>query len=154
MAARRLGANPESDVCQRWVVSLVAAGIDIYVPEIADYETRRELIRAGHIASVQRLDAFNVAASGYIPLTTSAMREAARLWAAVRNRNLTTAPPEALDGDAILSGQVRDFCALRSISLTNVIVATVNVGHISRFVQAAEWRKITPGMNLPGVPVI
>ena len=154
MAARRTGANAESDACQQWVTGLEAAGVTILVPEIADYETRRELVRVGLTDSVRRLDTFISAPGRYIPLTTPAMREAARLWAAVRNANLTTAAPAALDGDAILAGQVREYCLLQGIALADVVVATVNVRHIARFLQAEEWRKITPGMALPGVPVI
>ena len=37
------GANRE---CYQWMESLVLQGAQVWVPEIADYEVRRELLRA------------------------------------------------------------------------------------------------------------
>ncbi len=53
-----------AELCRRWYASAVASGARILVPEIADYELRRELLRAGKSASVERLDAFNSAVPG------------------------------------------------------------------------------------------
>ncbi len=39
-----------------WLERLLREGAIIYIPEIADYEVRRELIRAGLQESVNRLD--------------------------------------------------------------------------------------------------
>lgn len=39
-----------------WMEGLLTQGIKVYVPEIADYEVRRELLRAGKPTSVLRLD--------------------------------------------------------------------------------------------------
>ena len=33
--------------CQQWARDLIAAGVRVYVPEIADYEVRRKLLHAG-----------------------------------------------------------------------------------------------------------
>jgi predicted nucleic acid-binding protein len=41
------GGVPEVDECKRWLARLLARGTRVIVPEIADYETRRELLRAG-----------------------------------------------------------------------------------------------------------
>ena len=48
--------KPRSVLCRRWAGDLVAAGAWVFVPEIADYEVRRELIRAGATVGLQRLD--------------------------------------------------------------------------------------------------
>ncbi len=40
------GKNTTVTAVQNWLTGLLAAGIKIYVPEICDYELRRELIRA------------------------------------------------------------------------------------------------------------
>lgn len=111
------------------------------VPEIADYEIRRELIRAGATAAVARLDAFLAARPGrYLPITTSAILKAAALWAEARNKRYATADPKALDGDVILAAQA----LVMGLPTSEFIIATDNVGHLSRYAPAEEWRKITP----------
>jgi hypothetical protein len=44
-------------IASRWLAALLKAGLRVILPEIADYEVRRELIRAGKTSSVARLDA-------------------------------------------------------------------------------------------------
>jgi hypothetical protein len=71
------------------------------------------------------------------------MLKAAELWAWVRNRGLPTADEKALDGDVILAAQAR----LTSADTDQIIIATQNVSHLSRFdtttVISKEWRDIT-----------
>ena len=126
--------SPESQACRLWVRGLVARGVRVVVPEIADYELRRELIRASKSAGIVRLDAMREALE-YLPITTGAMLEAARLWASARNAGLPTAPKEALDGDAILAAQALSL----GLAPGETVVATTNVGHLSRFVDARDW---------------
>jgi predicted nucleic acid-binding protein len=126
----------EAADCARWLAGLLAAGARVAVPEIADYEVRRELIRAGKASSIARLDAL-ASAIEYLPLSTAAMRNAAELWAAVRKAGKPTASEKAIDGDAILAAQAL------TLGVPDLVVATTNVGHLSRFVTAAEWRTVT-----------
>lgn len=42
--------------CGRWLMDRVSDGSTAVVPELADYELRRELIRAGKTRGVARLD--------------------------------------------------------------------------------------------------
>ena len=63
-----------------WLVGLRSAGIAVRVPEIADYEVRRELLRAGKSKGLGRLDDLKQAL-GYLPLTTETMVLAAQFWA-------------------------------------------------------------------------
>ena len=42
-----------------WSVSCLSAGHRLYVPEVIDYEVRRELVRAGKSAGIARLDALS-----------------------------------------------------------------------------------------------
>jgi len=37
--------KPEADHCRQWAKDLLASGARLFVPEIADYEVRRELLR-------------------------------------------------------------------------------------------------------------
>ena len=64
------------------------------------------------------------------------MRQAAAFWAEARQRGRPTAEDKALDGDVILAAQVV------TMESGHGIVATTNVGHLSRYVQAAVWREI------------
>ena len=47
---------PESLACNCWLQTLIKAAIRVILPEIADYEVRRELLRANKIKGIKRLD--------------------------------------------------------------------------------------------------
>ena len=121
--------------CGQWLRDAAGAGATVVVPEIADYEVRRELIRARRTAGIARLDAL-ISQVEYLAITTTAMRRAAEIWAAARQRGRPTAADAALDGDVILAGQAT------TLNRTGLIVATTNVRHLSRFVPAALWSEI------------
>jgi hypothetical protein len=89
-----------------WAVRRLQGGDHFVVPELADYEVRRELLRAGKQQAIQRLDELGTGL-GFHALTTTVMREAAALWARARNSGLPTAHGAALDGDVILAAQGR-----------------------------------------------
>jgi predicted nucleic acid-binding protein len=132
--------KPDADQCRAWVRTLDASGVRIIIPEVADYEVRRELIRAGATAGIRRLDRLE-SVLDYDPITTVAMRRAAEFWAAVRNAGMPTAHPHALDADCILAAQA----LLLSGPRDDVTVATTNARHITRFpgVDAQPWETIT-----------
>lgn len=110
----------------------------VILPEIADYEVRRELIRAGKERGITKLDLFKNVLT-YRPLTTEVMLLAAQLWADARMKGRPTAEPNALDGDVILAAQA----ILEGSEVNEVVIATTNVGHLSQFVDAREWRLIS-----------
>ncbi len=57
-----------------WVFDMEAAGHRFIVPAIADYEVRRELIRAQKLRGINRLNTFNAAdPNRFLPLTESAL---------------------------------------------------------------------------------
>ncbi|WP_446348237.1 nucleic acid-binding protein [Coleofasciculus chthonoplastes] len=130
-------ATPISLECQLWFDSLESRGYEAMLPEIADYEVRRELLRVGKVASIRRLDQLKAAIT-YRPITTAVMLKAAELWAEARRRGKPTADSKALDGDVILAAQA----ILVEEEGNEVIVATTNVRHLSEFVDAREWRLI------------
>lgn len=122
--------------CRQWVADLLTAGRRVIVPEIADYEVRRELIRVSSQIALANLDQL-AASLEYLPITTPAMRLAAEIWAKARSAGQPTAPDHALDADVIVAAQ--------ALSLkTGVVVATGNPAHLSRFVAAALWTNISP----------
>lgn len=131
---------PDADACRQWVDALTNMGVLVIVPEIADYEMRRELIRSTKTHGLARLDAFNTAAvNRFAPITSTAMRCAADLWADARNRGIATADARALDGDVILAAQA----LTAGFAVPDIVVATTNVRHISRYVNCALWSIIT-----------
>lgn len=48
--------SPQATACLRWVQQMLSSGHRLLVPEIADYEVRRELLRAEKHAGLARLD--------------------------------------------------------------------------------------------------
>ena len=136
MLAHRGGVD-EVDACKRWFRQLLKNETRFVIPEIVDYEIRRELIRARIHRGIDRLDALE-ASLEYLPLTTTAMRQAAALWADVRQRGLPTADRQALDGDVILAAQA----LTAGLAREQVVVATTNVGHLTRLVPAEVWRDV------------
>lgn len=134
----------QADDCRRWLASLRAAGYRVAVPEISDYEVRRELLRARKAAGVERLDAFLAARPrDYLPLSTAAMRAAAQLWAEARQHGWPTSANDALDGDVILAAQAMTPWD----GPDSILIATANVGHLSRFAPAELWESIQPGTS-------
>lgn len=135
-------ASPLNDRCSLWLESLVGHGVRVILPEIADYEVRRALVRAGKVAGIRRLDAL-AATPGieYLPLTTAAMRRAAEFWAEARRRGQPTAGAKALDGDVILAAQA----SLIGDDGEEPVIATLNVAHLARFASALTWEQIGPG---------
>ena len=129
-----------ADECRLWIDRLMARGVEIVVPEVADYEVRRELTRTGALGSLRRLDDL-VATGGlaYLPATTAAWRQAALFWADARQRGMPTASPDSLDADVILAA----CAALIGRPGDLVIVATSNVGHLARYCDARLWTVIT-----------
>lgn len=120
-----------------WMSRLFAAGVELLVPEIADYEVRRELLRANRLRGIKRLDELK-ATLGYLPITTNAMLRAAELWADVRRRGKPTASDPALDADVILAAQAQGIVG------KDVVVASSNAKHLGRFVAADLWQNIQP----------
>jgi predicted nucleic acid-binding protein len=130
--------SDEAMECNRWLVSLLKKGIRVCVPEIADYELRRELLRAQKRKGLERLDALKSTIC-YLPISTEAMLKAAAFWAEARNKGRPTADNKALDGDMILCGQA----AILAQNNDNPIIATTNVGHFSFFSDAYHWQEIS-----------
>ncbi len=54
-ACRRYGIAA-GDQCRLWIDSLMARAVEVVVPEVADFEVRRELTRVNAVGSLRRLD--------------------------------------------------------------------------------------------------
>lgn len=123
-----------------WLRSLLNVGVFIRAPEIADYEVRRELLRAGKTKGVARLDQL-ASEIGYLPITTEVMRLAARFWADARLQGRPAASDDSLDADMILSAQA---VLAEEEGANEVVVATTNLRHLSLFTNAKYWWEIIP----------
>ncbi len=130
-------ASQETRACNQWLESLALKEIEVKIPEIADFEVRRELLRADKFKGIERLNDLQKYLD-YVPLTTQTMLKAAQFWAQVRKQGMPTADDKALDGDVILAAQA----TLIQDEGHEVIIATTNVGHLSRLAQAKKWRDI------------
>lgn len=64
--------GPEATRCATRLMGILAKGVQVRVAEIADYELRRELLRAGSAQGLSRLDQLKETL-GYLPITTDAM---------------------------------------------------------------------------------
>jgi predicted nucleic acid-binding protein len=120
-----------------WLQISLRSNLIIKVPEIADYEVRRELLRANKLKGIQRLNILKLTL-GYLSITTDTMLRAADIWAQARQQGRPTADDKSLDADVILAAQA----LLIREQGEDVIIATTNVAHLSRFTEATTWDKI------------
>ncbi len=74
-------ADRNRDILE-WVTLMMQQGNQIKVPEISDYEVRRELLRSDRTLGLRRLDLLRTQL-GFLPITSDAMLKAAELWAMV-----------------------------------------------------------------------
>ena len=131
-------SSPSNLAANEWLADRLAQGYSVLVPEIADYEVRRELLRAGKIHGLAVLNETKKRL-GFLPLSTAVMLQAAEFWAQARRSGYPTANDTALDGDVILAAQA----ALLERAGHTVIVATTNTKHLDKFVDARLLSDIT-----------
>lgn len=132
----------EAQACKIWLQGLAPAGHLALVPEIIDYEHRRELLLANLTQAITRLNGFKSLAA-YLPVSEQAYLQAAEFWAMARRQGLPTADRFALDADVILAAQAATLDPAEWEQADQpVIIATTNVGHLARFVDARLWRDI------------
>jgi len=122
---------------QSWMRDHLTGGTRLAIPEIADYEVRRELLLAHLQASLNVLNALQ-AELDYLPITTPILRQAALFWAEARQMGMPTADRHALDGDVIVAASAQALIE----DGHDVVVATTNIGHLARFIPALHWQNI------------
>jgi len=123
--------------CRQWVDSQGQSGHLIVIPEICDYEVRRELLRANKAKGIERLNLIKETFA-YLPITTAVMLKAAEFWAQARKSGTPTAVDSALDADVILAAQ-----AAVLIQEGSEVVIASNPRHLSMFVAATHWESLT-----------
>ncbi len=131
-------AHPNVDPnVRRWLLERVAAGDRIALPEIVDYELRRNFLlemrrgRTSFATSLQRLDQLRHSLL-FLPLNSDTMLKAAELRAETRSQGRPTADNKALDGDVILAAQ--------ALQVDGTIV-TENPGHLELLAKVERWQQ-------------
>jgi predicted nucleic acid-binding protein len=117
-----------------WFDALLLSGVQVIIPEISDYEVRRELLRIQSFSSIARLD-FLKTSLIYQPISTNTMLSASQLWADARNRGRPTAANNRLDADVILAAQAIESSAT---------IISENTAHLTQFVPTVRWQDYTP----------
>lgn len=130
-------ATRQATACRQWAADLKAAGHTVIIPEICDYEQRREHTRRNAVLSLGLLDALPQVYR-HLPLDTPTMRRAAELWAQARQQGRPTAGDNTIDCDMILIAQAQ------ILALPNTVIATDNLGHFRAYTAAELWWAITP----------
>jgi predicted nucleic acid-binding protein len=136
----------EGVACRSWFSTQYNRGSRIVSSDICTYEVRRGLLKASIISpeSVPGLLALNsIRNDGYLeflPISTEVLDLAAEIWAEAAADGRTTRDDKNIDVDIIISAH---YQLLVDTHLgQQVIVATKNLKHISRFCQAANWQDI------------
>src|SRR5438067_1260963 len=94
---------------EQWINQAISRQDSVYIPEISDYEVRREFelnIQIGQMLPtvLQRLDQIAHVCI-YLPISTAMWKKAAQLWAQARQLGQPTAHEHELDADVILAAQ-------------------------------------------------
>lgn len=125
-------------VAHAMLILLEDPQFELFVPEVIDYELRRKLLHLGqhqHHARKWAREALalldEIVGVGYVPLTTGAMRLAAKLWAKTRAEGRLRGAEESLDVDVILAAQARQVGGR---------VVTMNEKHFRDLVDVFDWR--------------
>ena len=128
LACSPYGRRSENKEFLEWLLARAEEGIEIHIPEIADYEVRRGLLHIRANRQLKTLDRLGERFT-FLPITREVMLLAASFWAEARRRG---ADPRELDCDVVLAAQA---------SLVSGTVITENPGHLGRFVAASAWRR-------------
>lgn len=124
---------------RNWFEKLALAGHEVVLSEINDYEVRRELLRKRATKDLRFLDDL-LDRLTYLPITTPDMREAALVWAHSRQIGRSLADSQALDCDAILLGQFKNFALINPPA----VIATTDVSDLKNFADARLWQDVIP----------
>ncbi len=127
--------NAGADACRAWLKRLLAANVFVGLPDVVDYELRRELVLNDAVNALQALDALRSAIE-VLPVAPDVLARAASMWATLRRTGLSTADRHALDIDVIVAAST--IVAAEALSLDPVVV-TANAKHIGRMVRALSW---------------
>lgn len=128
-------AHPRPDrKILEWAAHWLSAGVELLIPEIADYEVRRELMRAGLAASISRLNERRDALR-FVPINSKSIIRAAEFSAIAWSAAEPAVHDMSLDSDTNLEAQAA------TLTVGSAVVASSNPMRIARFAQAESWEQ-------------
>ena len=136
-------SSPEVEAARERLYTLLAKGVYIVSSQICDYEVRRSLIlNSLKGLSSEGIDNLNKLAEfiEFLPVSNAVLQEAANLWAEARIQGVPTADDKSLDADIIICAQYKML--EQEYPGRYIVIATTNVKHLSRFVEAKQWQAI------------
>jgi predicted nucleic acid-binding protein len=139
--ACRISQNPDVVDIKKWLqLWKFEENTHVILPEIIDYELRRELLLQGFGDSVRLLDQLRKDLT-YVWFRDGVLDRAAELWADLRRRGLPTADDRRIDVDVILVAQAIDYLSENE----ELIVATSDPRDLDRLgVRTCDWATFWP----------
>ena len=128
---------------QEWLYFWLSRGVNIISSDICDYEVRRGTLLTANSQlreqGIKKLDDLHDLIN-FLPVSPIILRHSAELWAETRRLGLPTAELNNIDADVIIGAT----CQLiqEEYPGQRLIVATTNVKHLSRFIEAKQWTQI------------
>lgn len=125
--------------CTEWLYRLLSRGVRVVIPDICDYEVRRELIRIDS-SSIEHLNSLRELLDCR-EVTFDILEHAAKLWAESRKISQPNTVQENIDVDCIISA----YCHIleQENPGREVILATKNIKDFQRTTKCAHWQDIT-----------
>ena len=132
----------DTDPLKKWFdISLIRT--NVVSSKICDYEIRRGLL----LAQKQGLTAEGLSLLDdlckfveFLPVTETILDLAADIWATARMAGQPTAGERNLDADMIICATWQDLAT--RYPGQEVVIATTNVRHLSRFATAVRWKDL------------
>ncbi len=133
------GKYKQARECIYWFQNLLSRGAYVTVPDICDYEIRRELIRINSFESLDNLKGLRNVIN-FQELTFNVLTEAAEIWAIARNSNQPNKSIQNIDVDCIIAAHWR--LLKNEYPGREVIVATENIKDFQSFSDCSSWKNI------------
>ena len=136
----------EAKDCIDWFYTQCTRGVSFVTSDICVYEVQRGLLKAsiGLTKPVTGLSGLkNIKIDGlmeFLLVSTEVLDLAAQIWAEAAADGRTTRDDKNIDVDIIISAHYQVL--VDTYPGQQVIVATKNLKHISRFCEAANWQEI------------
>jgi predicted nucleic acid-binding protein len=135
--------HPEAIAITRWFERMLCRGAYIISSTICDYEVRRGLrlssLQGGSTEGINKLNLFQEVIE-FIPVTLEIADMSAELWAESKQQGKSTAQSNSLDADIVICASYRVWKS--TYPGREIVIATTNVKHLSRFANALEWSEI------------
>ena len=125
--------SPTSMACAQWLQALVTANRRVIIPKLPT--TNYAANCCGQTSSRVAARCSDTAPR-VPPDYNRGDAQAAEILVQARQLGQPTAGDNTLDGDMILAAQAT------TLGVSNVVIATTNVGHLSRFAPAELWQSI------------